>query len=285
MAQKRLLADLSYMSTEPLKLAFIEQAAAPNMTLNGTILLIHGYPQTSYQFRHALPLLSAKGYRCIVPDYRGAGDSSKDHIDFRKLTMAADMIALLDHLGLKEPVHVVGHDIGGMIAAAMAARWPERVQSVVWGECPLPGTQKYFRDKVDSPVHFFHWIFHAVPDVPEALVAGKERMYVSHFLQKLTYNIGAFSESDLDYYGNAYAQPGALRCAFGVYSAFDKDAEENVERVNRHGKSHVPTMILNGDRSRLRIDAKAMAAEVTDESIIWVNEVKDAGHYIAEENP
>lgn len=285
MSQKHLIADLSSFSPEPIKLAYIDQPASDGAAAKGTILLIHGFPQTSYQFRHALPLLSARGYRCIVPDYRGAGNSSKDVTDFRKSTMAADMVALLDYLGLKESVHVVGHDIGGMIAAPLAARWPERVQSVLWGECPLPGTQKYFRDRTESPVHFFHLIFHEVPDLPEALVAGKERTYVEHFLQKLTYNIGAFSEADLDHYGKAYAQPGAMRCAAGVYRAFKTDAEENEEWVSKHGKSKVPTMILSGDRSRLRIGANEMASEVTDRDVVDIGEVEDSGHYCAEENP
>lgn len=134
MAHQHLIADLSHLSSEPLKLAYVDHSPPSDVTEKGALLLIHGFPQTSHQFRHAVPCLAAQGFRCIVPDYRGAGASSKPADDFRKSTMAADMVALLDYLSLEEPVHVVGHDIGGMIAYALAARWPARVKSVIWGK-------------------------------------------------------------------------------------------------------------------------------------------------------
>lgn len=143
----------------------------------GTILLIHGYPQTSYQFRHVINPLSTAGYRVIAPDYRGAGHSSKPHnpTGYHKVTMAADLHTLVrDHLGIKEPVHVVGHDIGGMIAHAYAARFPEDTASVIWGECPLPGTGAYERGKNGAEV--WHFTFHWQGDLPEALTVGRERL-------------------------------------------------------------------------------------------------------------
>lgn len=62
---------------------------------------------------------------------------------YRKAQMADDLIKLLDAIGLKGKVHVVGHDIGGMIAHSLASRHPDKVRSVMWGECPQPGTSIY----------------------------------------------------------------------------------------------------------------------------------------------
>lgn len=199
--------------------------------------------------------------------------------------MAADMLALLDTLAITEPVHVLGHDIGGMIAFALASRHHERVRSICWGECPLPGTSAYERSKTEDAVQFFHFIFHSVADLPEALVAGRERVYVSHFLNKITHNLGAFSEADVDFYGEAYAQPGAMRCAFGVYRAFERDAEENREWVGREGKCKVPSMILSGEKSRHRVDAQEMVLEVTERELVQEDVVEGAAHYLAEESP
>lgn len=110
----------------------------------GTILLIHGFPETSFQFRHIITPLSQTGYRVLAPDYRGAGYSSKprDMLGYRKSVLAADLISLLDALKV-DRVHVVGHDIGGMVAHSFASRYPERTTSVMWGECPQPGTKVY----------------------------------------------------------------------------------------------------------------------------------------------
>jgi pimeloyl-ACP methyl ester carboxylesterase len=278
--------DIERTDGEPIRIAFLDHPPSPNNSSpKATILLLHGFPQTSYQFRHVLPLLAEEGYRCIAPDYRGAGHSSKEHTDFRKTTMAADMVALLDELAITERVHLIGHDIGGMVAFALASRFPERVRSVCWGECPLPGTSSYRRDRSEHAVQQFHFIFHAVSDLPEALVAGRERVYVSHFLSKITYNLDAFGEADVDTYAAAYAQPGAMRCAFGVYRAFEKDAEENREWIKARGKCQVPTMILSGEFSRHLEEAHDMALEVARSEVVEQGIVEDAAHYLAEESP
>jgi pimeloyl-ACP methyl ester carboxylesterase len=272
------------LDKEPIRIAYLDHPATSSPP-KAVILLLHGFPQTSHQFRHVLPLLAKEGHRCIAPDYRGAGRSSTNHQDFRKTTMAADMVALLDELAITDPVHVIGHDIGGMIAFALASRHPERVRSVCWGECPLPGTDAYYRDKTDNAVQQFHFIFHCVSDLPEALVAGRERVYVSHFLNKITYNLAAFSEADIDFYAAAYAQPGAMRCAFGVYRAFEADARENREWMEANGKCRVPSMVLSGEKSRHREEALGMVLEVTEGEVVRQGVVEGAAHYLAEENP
>lgn len=213
----------SYLVAQlPNKVRLAYREVTPAAETKATILLVHGFPQTSYQFRHALPLLAAEGYRCIAPDYRGAGGSSKSEMDFSKATMADDIIQLLESLHITEPIHLVGHDIGGMIAFLLAHRYPNLVKSVCWGECPLPGTRTYYRDRTEHAVQQFHFIFHSVPDLPEALIKGNERLYITHFFNKITYNLDAFTEADIDYYEAAYSQPGAMRCGLGVYRAFEK---------------------------------------------------------------
>jgi pimeloyl-ACP methyl ester carboxylesterase len=108
------------------------------------LLLIHGFPETSFQFRHVITPLSERGYRVIAPDYRGAGYSSRTRglEGYRKSVLAGDMVSVLDALSI-DKVHVVGHDIGGMIAHSFASRYPHRTHSVMWGECPQPGTKAY----------------------------------------------------------------------------------------------------------------------------------------------
>lgn len=124
-------------------IAYIDCPSKSKKSEQGVILLVHGFPQTSYQFRYVINPLAAAGYRVLAPDYRGAGASSKPATGFTKAVMARDLVRLLNALEIHEPVHVIGHDIGGMIAFAMAAKHPSRVASVNWGECPLPGTSVY----------------------------------------------------------------------------------------------------------------------------------------------
>lgn len=113
MTAKHLLTTINPpTSPGPLRISYLISSPPNTDKPIATILLIHGFPQTSHQFRHIIPVLTFQGYRCIAPDYRGAGSSkslSNSH-DFRKTTMAQDVIHLLDHLNITEPIHVVGHD-------------------------------------------------------------------------------------------------------------------------------------------------------------------------------
>ena len=128
-----------------LRIAYREYLPPDGQRLVGTVLLIHGFPQTSHQFRHVMPLLAAQGYRCLAPDYRGAGRSTKPASDFRKSTMAEDLVHFLRVLPVQEPIHLVGHDIGGMMAFTMASHHPALFKSVCFGECPHPGTANHYR--------------------------------------------------------------------------------------------------------------------------------------------
>ncbi|KAI2602388.1 soluble epoxide hydrolase [Hypoxylon sp. NC1633] len=274
------------VEVEPsVRIAYIDCASKAKPPHRGVILLIHGFPQTSYQFRHVINPLAEAGYRVLAPDYRGAGASSKPATGFTKSIMARDFVRLLSALDINEPVHVVGHDIGGMIAFAMAAKHPSRVASVNWGECPLPGTSAYAKDRTTHAVQQFHFIFHSVPDLPLALVAGRERIYLSHFFQKIAYNTAAIKSEDLDHYVRFYEQPGAMRCAFEVYRAFEQDAQECKESIASYGKLSLPALCLNGSCSRHLDDAAEMFAEVHQKGTYKIVAVPDSGHYIAEENP
>ena len=109
-------------------------------------MLVHGYPQTWWSWRHVLGPLAAAGFRVIAPDYRGAGHSSKPPNGYDKRTMAADIAVLLtDVLGVDRPVTMVGNDIGMMVAYALGSEFPHLVERLVLMEAVLPGTAAYDR--------------------------------------------------------------------------------------------------------------------------------------------
>jgi pimeloyl-ACP methyl ester carboxylesterase len=196
--------------------------------------------------------------------------------------MAEDLhILIYSHFGIKEKIHVVGHDIGGMIAFAYASRYPNDVASVVWGECPLPGTSCY--EGIKGTPEVFHFVFHQVPDLPEFLIAGKEREYLKHFFDKISYNSAAITPADLEHYALAYSQPGAIRAGLEVYRAFEKDAEENRKWVAEHGKVKIPSLLMNGEKFMLAQSAEGMAEEYHEGAEMLT--VEESAHYIAEENP
>ena len=267
---------------DELTIAYIDVPSSRSPA-RGTVLLIHGFPQTSHQFRHVLNPLASHGYRVIAPDYRGAGQSSRPVDGYDKVTMATDLRTLLhDHLGAKEKIHVVGHDIGGMVAHAYAARFPHDTASVAWGECPLPGSSTYAHFK-HSP-ECWHFTFHNQLDLPELLVAGREKLYISHFFTRLAINHAFVSDTDKEYYATEYATAGGTRAGFSTYRNFERDARENLEWRDKEGKSKVRCCTLNGVGSGWAGEWARKQAEEFYERVD-VTDVEGAGHWIAEEQP
>lgn len=102
------------------------------------VLLIHGFPGSWRSWKPLMGRLVKQGYTVIVPDFRGAGESSAPSTGYDKKTMAQDMRALVSSLGFKE-VAVVGHDIGLSIAYAYAAQFPDEVKKLVLMDAFFPG--------------------------------------------------------------------------------------------------------------------------------------------------
>lgn len=257
----------------------------PPIDKKGTILLIHGFPQSSYQFRHVIAPLAQAGYHVIAPDYRGHGFSSHPLGDtgYTKKELANDIFQLVTkHVGITEKIHIVGHDIGGTIAHAYVAQFPDHVASVIWGECPLPGTTLF--DNIKHTQTLWHFDFQSHnPEFSVALVLGKEKMYLKHFYDRLTQNSAVFTPEVLDFYTMQYSVPDALRCAFLSYRAFKTDAKHNREWRKKDGKVKVRSMILSGDHSFIASEAERMAKEMYED--VKHGTVENSGHYLAEENP
>src|ERR687892_967633 len=131
------------------------------------VVLLHGWPETWYGWHKVMPALS-KNHTVIVPDLRGLGDSSKPPAGYDGKTLAEDIHQLVTQLGF-ETVSLVGHDIGTQVAYSYAAAHPTEVKKLAVMELPIPG---FTPPRLEGKIWWF--VFHQTPDVPEALVQGKE---------------------------------------------------------------------------------------------------------------
>jgi pimeloyl-ACP methyl ester carboxylesterase len=245
-----------------------------------TIVLIHGFPQTWWEWRHVIPGLTSAGFRVIAPDYRGAGHSWRPVAGYDKHTMAADIRALVrDHLKIEAPVVVAGHDIGLMVAYAYAQAYRDEVSHLVAMDAPLPGTAVF--DRLRSDPRVWHFAFHGARDVPELLVAGRERQYLQTFFVARCFV--PIDEADLDLYASVYSAPGAMRAGFEVYRTFDQDAHDNRAALERHGKLTIPVLAVGGEISTSGPLVEEMMREVAEDVTGLI--VPRTAHWIPEENP
>jgi pimeloyl-ACP methyl ester carboxylesterase len=246
-----------------------------------TVVLLHGFPQTWWAWRSTIPALAAAGFHVIAPDYRGAGQSSRPVGGYDKSTMAYDIHRLLyDHLALTGPVVLVGHDIGAMLAVAFAQTYPQETSHLVVVDSPLPGTKIFDRLRVDPRI--WQFAFHAVRDIPEMLVAGRERPYLQAFFNARIFNAAAVGETDLDRYVSAYASPGGMRAGFELYRTFEQDAADARAVVARSGRLRMPVLAVGGAASTTGPFMEEMTRELA-ENVTGLR-IPGAAHWVAEEN-
>jgi pimeloyl-ACP methyl ester carboxylesterase len=244
-----------------------------------TVVLLHGFPQTWWEWHRTIEPLTAAGFHVVAPDYRGAGDSWRPLGGYDKRTMAGDIHRLLlEHVGMAAPVAMVGHDIGLMVAYAYAQAYRDAVSHLVVVDAPLPGTAVF--DRLRSDPRVWHFAFHGARDVPEMLVAGRERQYLQAFFGARAYDPSAI---DLDVYATAYEAPGAMRAGFEVYRAFDRDAEDNREALQRNGKLTIPVLAVGGSISTSGPVVEEMMREVADD--VTGVRIPATAHWVPEENP
>lgn len=236
------------------------------------LVLLHGWPQTWYEWREVIPELAAD-YTVIAPDLRGMGDSGTPRSGYDKDTVATDVRELVHHLGHDE-VFLVGHDWGMATAYAYAAQYRDEVRALAVLDAGLPGINEEHKRRL------WHTRFHSVPDLPEQLVAGRERRYLSWFFKEGAYDPSAIDADARDEYVRCYAQPGGLRGGFEYYRAYDTDAEHN--RSHAEDLLEIPVLALGGVESFGELPIRDMEAVAEDVD----GEVVDrAGHWIPEERP
>lgn len=262
-------AESRFASVNGVKLHYLYAGKGP------AVLLMHGYAETS---RMWLPLMTrlAKTNTVVAVDLRGSGLSDKPATGYDKKTLASDVHALAESLGVKR-AKIVGHDIGLMVAYAYAAQFPKDVESVVLMDAFLPGVGDWKNVWLMRDL----WHFHFHGEVPLQLVAGRERVYFEHFWNDFAADkTHSVPEVDRRFYAASYAQPGGMRAGFEYFQAFEQDAVD-LEALS-HTKLEMPMLVLTGERasgSFLIEQARLVGSDVRGMV------VKGSGHWLMEEAP
>jgi pimeloyl-ACP methyl ester carboxylesterase len=239
------------------------------------VILLHGYGETGDMWAPMAANLM-RDHTVIAPDLRGMGLSAKPPGGYDKKTEAQDIAALMDALKVAK-ADVVAHDIGNMVAYALAAQHRDRVTRLVLIDAPLPGVGPW-EEILKNPL-LWHFRFGGAD--MERLVAGRERIYLDRFWNEFSANPARFDEASRQHYAALYARPGAMHAGFEQFHAFDQDAVDN-KAFMAAGKLSMPVLALGGEKSfglTMAEVARFAASNVAGEV------VPDSGHWIMEENP
>ncbi|MFF0493121.1 alpha/beta fold hydrolase [Nocardia sp. NPDC004068] len=245
------------------------------------VVLLAGFPQTWWAWRGVMPGL-ARRFRVIAIDLPGQGHSDRPHGDYDTHTVAEFVQAAVTELEV--PTYwLAAHDIGAWVAFSLALNHPERLHGLALLDAGIPGVTLPDAVPLD-PEKFWktwHFAFHMVPDLPETLLAGRERAYVAWFLTTKALTPDVFDGAEIDHYAAALAADDGLRALLGYYRDAPESARRNRAALDR-GPLTVPVLGISSSRGSI----PDMAASLKP----WAGNTRgvlipDAGHYIPEEQP
>ena len=257
------------------------------------VLLWHGFLSTSMEWRGVMPLLAQAGYAVLVPDMRGYGDSDKppgtEGYDARAL--AEEFRVLVQQIGFGggKPITLAAHDMGAPPALLWAADHPQEVAGLLYIEAPVMLAallQKIiaYTPEAMKEGSMWWWILPLAPDVPERLVVGHEREFLTWFYDKAMARREAITDQDVAETLRTFSGREGVLGAMGVYRAAFTSIEqtEPLAGLLTGHKVKVPVVALGGEKGlgdKVLMMVKQVAKDAEGETIA------DCGHFLPEERP
>jgi pimeloyl-ACP methyl ester carboxylesterase len=282
------------------------------------VILVHGFPESWYSWRHQIAALTSAGYQVAIPDVRGYGGSDKpeavDAYDMHSLT--ADMAGLAQSISPDAPAIIIGHDWGAPIAWNSARLFPQLFRAVGGLSVPYvpPGDVvaiDIFRKVFTEKGLFFYMVYFQDEGVAEAELQADVSRSIRLFYtggaadgpkdgwghgkkhgetlfesaQELPMPRSWFSNDDLDYYASQFEQSG-FRGPINRYRNFHRDSE--FLKAQGDPILGMPTLFLTGDKDRVSSmypsgPLAAMQPFVSDLRVS--NVIDNCGHWTQQEQP
>lgn len=244
------------------------------------VILLHGFPEFWYSWRHQIAALSSAGYHVVAPDQRGYNTSDKppNISDYETPRMAKDVAELLDHFGV-EKAYIVGHDWGAMVAWMFAMKYPDRTRKLTIMNVPHPVKMLRGLKTVRQLRKSWYIGFFQLPVLPEKAIAANDYAVLRKMFRRDPVNEHAFSEDDIDRYVKAMSQPGALKSAINWYRASRKT------NVKAHlAEIDTETLVIWGTQDT------ALGEELAEPPSKWVKNYRveklpDASHWVQCDRP
>jgi len=252
------------------------------------VLLWHGFLSTSYAWRKVMPALASAGFAVLVPDMRGYGDSDKpagtEGYDARAL--AEEFRALVREIGFGagRPLTLVAHDMGAPPALLWAADHPEEVAGLFYIEVPVMLSEVLTKIIAYTPEamkigSMWWWILPLAPDVPERLIVGNERAFLTWFYERYA-TPGAIDTAAVDEYLRTFSGREGVLGALGVYRAAFTTIEQTAPLTKK--KVQVPVVALGGEKAQ-GVQIRKMVEMVAEN--VDGGSIANCGHFVPEERP
>ncbi len=244
------------------------------------IVLLHGFPEFWYSWRHQIKPLAVAGYRVVAVDQRGYNLTDKQG-PYDLITLTDDIAELIRVLGYQKAAAVIGHDWGGIVTWTFGARYPSMLDKLI--VCNVPhlsaGRAAFQRFYLPQILRSWYMLFFQIPHLPEQRIAANDYRLFADTLKKDTK--GAVSDEEIAYFKQAWAQPGAMTASLGWYRAL---FQSRLPLTTAELRVYTPSLLIWGDADFALTTATAEWSRdyVQDLTIKYIH---GASHWVEQECP
>lgn len=263
--------------TNGIRMHYVTQGTGP------LVVLLHGFPEFWYSWRHQIPFLAQHGYTVVAPDLRGYNDTDKPRTGYDVSTLLRDIVGLIKGLGQEKAI-IVGHDWGGALAWSFALRYPQLTERLVVLNAPHP--QALTRElRTPSQLRKSWYIFFfQIPWLPEFVLSRQHAAPIGKMLYASAVQKAAFPPDALAQYRDAMSKPGALRASINYYRAVFRALLSTRSGTGARTTISAPTLLIWGDQDI------ALGSALTRGLEQWVPDLRvrhlsDSGHWVQQEQP
>jgi pimeloyl-ACP methyl ester carboxylesterase len=247
-------------------------------TTNPAVLLLHGWPQTWQAFAQIIPRLATVN-RVVAMDLPGIGVTGPPPAAGDKRSIAKVVRRVMKTLRLTN-VTLVGHDVGGMVTYAFLRAYQDDLTGAIIMNTVIPGITPWAQ--VIANPHIWHFAFHAVPKLPEQLVAGGQAAYFDYFFDAISEHPEAIDRTARAAYADAYGRVETLRAGFDWYRGLAKDEQDNAEPAS---PVSTPVLYVRGECEAGRIETYVNGLRSAGLANLRSQLIPDSGHFAPEEQP
>ncbi|HEX2685363.1 MAG TPA: alpha/beta hydrolase [Kofleriaceae bacterium] len=238
------------------------------------VILLHGFPDFWYGWRHQIDALAARGFRLIIPDQRGYGRSDKptEVAAYDIAELSRDILQLMDALELPR-ASLVAHDFGGAVAWWLAANHPERIERMVVLNCPHFLTYRRAHRHLEQLKRSWYVGALVMPWLSERVCKLRNHQMLIRLGPGT--RAGGMRDDELSSYREAWAQPGAVRGMLSWYRAMLPALARPFPRT----RVMAPTLLLWGKRDPFLSSTMAQpSVELCDHGKLVM--LDDATHWL-----
>jgi pimeloyl-ACP methyl ester carboxylesterase len=249
------------------------------------VVLLHGFPQFWYCWRHQIGFLAELGYTVVAPDLRGYNDTDKPRSGYDVPTLLGDIVGLIKGLGQEKAI-IVGHDWGGALAWTFAMRYPHMTQRLIVLNAPHPWALRRELRTLKQLCKSWYVFAFQIPWLPEALLSYHHAAMIGRAIYNIAVQKSAFPPYVLTQYQVAMSKPGAMTAALNYYRATARRGGYGYKGTGASSQTTIdtPTLLIWGEQD------VALDIDLTKDLEQWVHNIEirripDSGHWVQEEKP